>query len=156
MKTQTIIAGLLISGASLFSSCGGNSTDAPTSTPTTSNPTSAPSKKKVPAIEFEETEFKYGEVTHGDTVSYSFRFTNTGDAPLQITNAKPSCGCTTPFFTKDPIMPGETGEIKAEFHSGKKTPGVQNKSITVSTNASDQDIQLWLKGEVIADSTETK
>ncbi|HOO09444.1 MAG TPA: DUF1573 domain-containing protein, partial [Cyclobacteriaceae bacterium] len=62
---------------------------------------------------------------------YSFK--NTGEAPLIIQNAQPSCGCTVPEWSKEPIPVGGTGFIKAEFDSNGK-PNIQNKTITVTAN----------------------
>jgi hypothetical protein len=95
----------------------------------------------LPAIEFAKTEHDFGTITEGDVVEYSFAFKNTGEAPLVISNAQPSCGCTVPDWTKESIPVGGTGFIKAKFDS-KGKPGAQNKSITVFSNA-------WPKQNVI-------
>ncbi|NJO01255.1 MAG: DUF1573 domain-containing protein [Bacteroidia bacterium] len=80
-------------------------------------------------------------------VTAVFTFTNTGDAPLVITDAKGSCGCTVPSYTKDPIMPGEQGEIKAVYNAA--SVGVFNKTVTVTANT-DKAAVLTIKGEVVA------
>ena len=64
-----------------------------------------------PEITFEETEHDFGTIDQGTAVDHTFKFTNTGKAPLVITNATSSCGCTVPTWTREPIAPGETGEM---------------------------------------------
>lgn len=85
------------------------------------------------AFEFEETSFDFGTITAGDVVEHKFNFKNTGEAPIVISDTKVSCGCTTPSYTKDPIAPGETGEILVKFNS-KNKKGVQNKKVRIKAN----------------------
>ncbi len=88
---------------------------------------------KYPEMTFETTSHDFGTIKPGDVVSYNFVFTNTGEADLLIESAKGTCGCTVPEFPKDPIKPGEKGEMKVSFNSaGKK--GMQNKSVNIVTN----------------------
>ncbi|HEX8659156.1 MAG TPA: DUF1573 domain-containing protein, partial [Hymenobacter sp.] len=79
-----------------------------------------------PAITFEESKYDFGSVVQGGTVDHVFKFKNTGTAPLIISNIGVSCGCTTPEWTKDPVLPGKTGSITAHFNSTGKM-GMQNK-----------------------------
>ena len=62
-----------------------------------------------------------------------FKFTNTGSEPLIIEDAKGSCGCTVPVYPKEPIKPGETGEIEVEYSPGKQQ-GAQSKTVTITAN----------------------
>ncbi len=87
-----------------------------------------------PYIAFEEKSHDFGDIEQGDIVSYVFEFENAGDAPLIISNVKVTCGCTTPFWPRDPIAPGEKSKIEARFNSANKL-GRQNKVITVVSNA---------------------
>lgn len=98
-------------------------------------------------IEFHESEFDFGEVTSGELVTHIYTFTNVGDEPLVITNAKGSCGCTVPFFPNVPVMPGETSEIQVEFHSEGKF-GTQRKKIIVEANTSPSITMVSLSGNV--------
>lgn len=82
---------------------------------------------------FEETEYDFGPINHGDVVEHVFPFTNTGEAPLVITDIRTTCGCTTPEYTKEPVQPGETGEITVRFNSRGKS-GVINKRVTIYAN----------------------
>jgi hypothetical protein len=95
----------------------------------------------LPVIEFNATDHDFGTVTEGQKVSFTYNVKNTGQAPLIIQNAQPSCGCTVPDWTKSPIPVGGTGFVKAEFDTHGKT-GIQNKTITVTANT-------WPKTTVI-------
>jgi len=101
------------------------------------------------AIKFEHTSFDFGEVAEGEKVKHVYKFTNEGKNPLIIENAKPSCGCTVPTFPKEPIAPGATGEIVAEFDSNGR-PGEANKTITITANTEPTTTELVLKGKVKA------
>lgn len=85
-----------------------------------------------PKIQFVEEEHDFGNIAKGEAVEHTFTFTNTGDAPLVITNASSSCGCTVPEFTREPIQPGETGEMLVKFDGSGK--GQVTKTVTVTTN----------------------
>ncbi len=96
-----------------------------------------------------ESRYEFGTITQGDVVDHNFAFRNTGTEPLVITNVGVSCGCTTPEWTKEPIMPGKTGNIHARFNSTGKM-GVQNKVLTVNSNNGAGDVMLTLAGTVNA------
>ncbi|WP_201978234.1 DUF1573 domain-containing protein [Hymenobacter rubidus] len=100
-----------------------------------------------PAITFEEVKYDFGSVVQGGTVDHTFKFKNTGTAPLVISNIGVSCGCTTPEWTKDPVMPGKTGTIAAHFNSAGKM-GMQNKVLTIESNATAGSTTVSLVGEV--------
>ena len=99
------------------------------------------------SIEFEETEFDFGTVDAGEKVTHIYRFTNTGDEPLIISNAKGSCGCTVPEWPKEPVAPGSTSEIKVQFDSKNKN-GKQSKRVTLTANTDPAQTFLTIKGEV--------
>ena len=101
----------------------------------------------LPAMSFEESEFDFGDINQGDVVEHTFKFTNTGDAPLIIENASASCGCTVPQHTKESIPPGGTGEIVVRFDSKGKS-GQQSPVITVVANTSPKQTRLNLRGFV--------
>ncbi|GAB3864227.1 hypothetical protein GCM10028824_01510 [Hymenobacter segetis] len=100
-----------------------------------------------PAITFEEVKYDFGSVVQGGTVDHTFKFKNTGTAPLVISNIGVSCGCTTPEWTKAPIAPGKTGTIAAHFNSAGKM-GMQNKVLTIESNATAGSTTVSLVGEV--------
>jgi Protein of unknown function (DUF1573) len=89
----------------------------------------------------------FGKIKQGVPVSHEFKFTNTGKAPLIIVNAQPSCGCTTPDWTKTPVAPGQSGFIKATFNAGAVGPF--NKTVNVTANVEGGFVLLTIKGEVV-------
>ena len=88
---------------------------------TLASPNSTPAEPEtkpegpLPAFAFAEEEFDFGTINEGDVVEHVFKFTNTSDKPLTISNARGSCGCTVPEWPREPIAPGEDGEIKVKF-----------------------------------------
>ena len=92
-----------------------------------------PKITKFPIMTFDQEAHDFGTIQQGETVVYNFNFTNTGESDLIITAAHGSCGCTVPEYPKEPIKPGEKGQIKVSFNSTGKT-GVQKKSVTIGTN----------------------
>ncbi|MBR9920677.1 MAG: DUF1573 domain-containing protein [Bacteroidetes bacterium] len=99
-------------------------------------------------IEFEEATFDFGSALQGDIVTRVFTFTNTGDVPYIMSNARGSCGCTVPKYPKEPILPGETASITVEFNTKGKY-GKQNKKVTLTGNTDPAQIFLYVKGEVL-------
>lgn len=96
-------------------------------------------------IKFKTETHDFGTLQEGDPAEAEFVFTNTGKEPLIIQNVHPSCGCTTPFWSKDPVAPGKTGIIKASYGTtGRVAPF--NKSITVTSTAGTNVI--YIKGVV--------
>jgi hypothetical protein len=105
---------------------------------------------------FDEMTHDFGKVEEGDLATYEFSFTNEGDAPLALESVKPSCGCTSPFWTKDPVMPGDIGKIKVQYNS-RNRPGEFLKSITVKSDAENPLEKIYIKGIVLTtDSSELK
>ncbi|MEK9601131.1 MAG: DUF1573 domain-containing protein [Bacteroidetes bacterium] len=93
------------------------------------------STNKEPVISFDKKIWDFGTITDGEVVEHTFRFTNTGTNDLIISNASASCGCTIPEWPKEPIAPGEKGEIKVEFNSnGKKDMVTKDITILANTN----------------------
>ena len=97
-------------------------------------------------MEFQETTIDYGTIEQGSDPYRFFSFTNTGNAPLVITNAKGSCGCTVPTYPKEPILPGTDGEIKVRYDTNRVGPFT--KRVTLTTNVGDEPIILTIKGKV--------
>lgn len=99
------------------------------------------------SIQFENLEHDFGTIKQGDSPETVFKFTNTGNEPLIIENAKGSCGCTVPDWPKDPIAPGGKGEIKVQFNSAGKS-GDQSKSVTLTANTEPLNTVLNIKAKV--------
>jgi hypothetical protein len=105
-------------------------------------------------IEFEKDSHDFGQLKQHDDAIYEFAFTNTGSEPLIIADAKKSCGCTVPTFTREPIAPGETGVIHVKYDS--KRVGPINKTVTIFSNAENSPTKiLRIKGSIAAASVET-
>ena len=100
-------------------------------------------------IKFDKTTHNFGTFSE-DTpkVTCTFKFTNTGDKLLVIHQAIASCGCTVPLYPKEPIKPGEGGEITVTYDGSGKFPGHFKKSITLRTNAKKEIIRLYVEGDM--------
>lgn len=89
----------------------------------------------------------FGTIAQNEPVTTKFEFTNTGGAPMVITNVKGSCGCTVTDYSREPVMPGQQGYVTATYNA--KAIGVFNKSITVTSNSFGEPTKvLYIKGEV--------
>lgn len=101
-------------------------------------------------ITFDRQQHDFGSIKEVEgTVSYNFTFKNTGNAPILIKNVESSCGCTSPEWTRQPVLPGKTGFVKATFDP-KDRPGYFDKTITVFSNARNPVVELKIKGSVEA------
>ena len=100
-----------------------------------------------PKVEFEKEIYDFGVIQQGEKVRYEFKFKNTGKTPLIITNATATCGCTEPEYPTSPVKPGEEGTIKVAFDSSGKL-GMQDKVVTLTSNANPEMEKLHLVGEV--------
>ena len=100
-----------------------------------------------PKITFNELEHNYGTIQKGGDGNCEFTFTNDGNEPLILTGVRASCGCTTPTWTKEPVMPGKTGTIKVRYNTNNV--GSFTKTITVTSNAVNASRStLKIKGKV--------
>ena len=101
-----------------------------------------------PEIVFETPEYNFGDIQENKgRVSHKFSFTNNGKESIRILTVKPSCGCTTPNWSKDEIKPGKKGFIIAEYNP-KGRPGVFRKSLSVITNDNRRSL-IFIKGKVV-------
>ena len=102
-------------------------------------------------IKFVTEEIDYGTIKQGADGLRVFEFKNTGKAPLVISGANSSCGCTVPSYPKDPIAPGATGKIEVKYDTNRV--GAIAKTIMVTSNATDTpNIALRIKGKVEANN----
>ncbi len=105
----------------------------------------APSKLKIEDMYFKESLHDFGTLVEGPNADHEFEFVNRGKEPILISNAQASCGCTTPSYTKEPVLPGKTGKIKVSYHTqGRVAPFT--KTVSLTTNAGIK--VLTIKGEV--------
>ena len=100
-------------------------------------------------IKFDKTSHNFGTFSEDNPkVRCTFKFTNTGDKLLVIHQAIASCGCTVPQYSKEPIKPGESGEIVVNYDGTGKFPGHFKKSITIRTNAKKEIVRLYIEGDM--------
>lgn len=102
---------------------------------------------KVAKIEFKSDTIDYGTIEKGSNGVRVFEFTNTGNAPLIISNVTSTCGCTIPKKPDGPILPGKTGQIEVKYDTNRVSP--IRKTITVISNAETPTVALKIKGEVV-------
>lgn len=102
--------------------------------------------KKVPVMTFEKTVHDFGVIDQNAAQKTVFKFTNTGEAPLVITSASSTCGCTVPKKPEKAIAPGETGELLVRFN-GAGTNQV-TKTVTVRSNTAQGTQTLTIKAFV--------
>lgn len=98
-------------------------------------------------IKFDKVSIDLGTFSESNPVQEAvFTFTNVGQAPLIINQAVASCGCAVPSYTKEPIKPGQKGQIKVTYNGKGKFPGHFKKSITVRTNGVPEMTRLYIEG----------
>lgn len=142
----------------LLGSCAGNSETSTEEMPEKAtsnaalirNPVAAPvpeDTSRVARMEFREPEYRFGSVRAGAMVNHEFTFTNTGELPLLITDARSTCGCTVPNYPKEPIAPGEQGTITVSFNTTHKV-GLQRKPIMLTANTYPSMTTVYVEGTV--------
>lgn len=97
---------------------------------------------KYPVMTFDKTEHDFGSIPQGTNVEHLFTFTNTGEAPLVLSDAKASCGCTVPTFTKEPIAPGETGEMLVKFNGSGQNQRTIPVNVTANTEKGTERVSI--------------
>jgi len=101
---------------------------------------------KSQTIKFDNTLHDFGKIPDGKNVSFKFKFTNTGKAPLLLQQPESSCDCTIPVVSKAPVLPGKTNEILVTFKPENSGPFF--RTITVKSNATNGKITLTIQGTV--------
>jgi hypothetical protein len=109
------------------------------------NTTAPASNLKPEDVVFKSEVHDFGTIPEGPAAEYEFTFTNNGKEPLIIQQVHASCGCTTPSYSKEPVLPGKTGVVKASYSTVGR-PNAFTKTITVVSNAGTK--MLTIKGEV--------
>ncbi len=112
-----------------------------------------PANPNAGEMKFETETYDFGRIPKGIPVTHDFTFTNVGKEPIIISNVQSSCGCTTPNWPREPILPGKTGTIKVQYNAA--SPGAFNKSITIISNAKTPTKVLYVKGIVEAETEQT-
>jgi Protein of unknown function (DUF1573). len=93
-----------------------------------------PTTLKAENMSFKAEVHDFGTIPEGPAAEHEFVFTNTGKEPINIESVHASCGCTTPSYSKEPILPGKAGKIKASYNTVGR-PNSFTKTITVTSNA---------------------
>lgn len=101
----------------------------------------------VTSISFAEESFNFGTVNAGEKVKHVFKFKNTGNEPLILSDVRTTCGCTVPTWPREPIAPGKSGEIVVQFDSSGKS-GAQSRRVTVVGNTNPPETFVTIEGEV--------
>ena len=130
MKKSVLFVAILSVFA--FSSCKDNAADKVNEENVAAAEARDAESGKFPIMTFEEGQYDFGTIEQNTPVEHVFKFKNTGDAPLMIVNAKSSCGCTVPEYTKEPVAPGESGELLVKFNGAGQNQ--VSKTVTITTN----------------------
>lgn len=107
-----------------------------------------------PSISIDKEVHDYGDIDKGADPYCEFVITNKGNEPLILTNAKGSCGCTVPEWSKEPVLPGESTVMKVKYDT--KRVGPINKSVTITSNATNEPTKvIRIKGMVLNPDSES-
>jgi hypothetical protein len=104
-------------------------------------------EKKIDPVEWSETVHDFGDLELRKPGTATFMFKNTSEAPVVITNVRSSCGCTVAKYTKEPVKPGEEGEVSATYNAARV--GAFTKTVTVTIDALAKPVVLKIKGQVV-------
>lgn len=114
--------------------------------PATPPAAATPADPNAPAFKFTEETWDFGQLPQGVPASHVFSYDNAGKQPLIISQATASCGCTTPEWTKEPVLPGKSGTVKVTYNAAKE--GTFTKTVTILSNTGSAKY-LTIKGNVI-------
>lgn len=100
------------------------------------------------SISFDFEVHDFGKIKEANgPATVNFQFTNTGSLPLMIRKVHASCGCTSPNWSREPVLPGKKGFVSATYNP-KNRPGPFSKTISVISNANTPNKVLTIKGDV--------
>lgn len=140
MKKSVLIVAILSVFA--FSSCKDNAADKVIEENVTAAEARDANSGKFPVMAFTESQFDFGTIDQNTHVEHVFKFKNTGDAPLMIVNATSSCGCTVPQYTKEPVAPGDSGELLVKFNGAGQNQVSKTVTITTNTKAGTETLTI--------------
>ena len=146
MKKSILVVAIL--SAFVFTSCKDNAADKVSDENVAAAADRDAKAGDLPVMTFVESEYDFGTIEGGTNVEHVFKFTNTGKAPLVIVDAKGSCGCTVPSYSKDPVPPGGEGELLVKFNGTGKNQ--VSKTVTVTANTEKGKETLIIKAFVNA------
>ena len=147
MKYLVVVIGIL--GLLCFTQCDNIFKNKKMNTGTMNNNATPDGKTNgpVPDMKFDEVDHDIGTIEQGETIDFSFKFTNTGQTDLIINNCTASCGCTIPNWPKQPIRAGESGVIDVQFDSKGKQNEI-TKEVYISTNCAPAERKIKFHGFV--------
>ena len=136
---------------SLLAVAGCQSNNSAIQTPSNFNKNIPPKdpNKQYAAIQFDSAEHDFGKVTEGDKPEYDFRFSNTSNVTLVLSDVHATCGCTTPYWPKTPVAPGKSDVIKVMYNSEGRN-GIFHKGVLITANTYPPQTLISIKGEVIS------
>ncbi len=140
MKKSVLIVAILSVFA--FSSCKDNAADKVNEENVATAADRDAESGKFPTIVFEESQFDFGTIDQGTPVEHVFKFTNKGEGPLMIVNAKSSCGCTIPEYPKEAIAPGASGELLVKFNGSGQNQVSKTVTLTTNTKAGTETLTI--------------
>lgn len=140
MKKSVLLVAILSVFA--FSSCKDNAADKVIEENVAAAEARDADSGKFPVMTFEESQFDFGTIDQNTHVEHVFKFKNTGDSPLMIVNAKSSCGCTVPEYTKEPVAPGASGELLVKFNGAGQNQVSKTVTITTNTKAGTESLVI--------------
>jgi hypothetical protein len=106
------------------------------------------------SIVFEKTVHDYGTIVQSGNGEIEFVFVNKGTKPIVLNSVSASCGCTSPSWTKTPVLPGEKGSVKVKYNT--EILGAFTKTVNVASNASNSSVILTIRGNVVQKATAQK
>jgi len=143
MKRKTTIFALAIALALVGVSCKEKASDKIVADNVESAISRDVAQSKVPVMTFDKNEHDFGTIEQGAPQETIFRFTNTGEGPLIITNATSSCGCTVPQYPRNtPIAPGESGEMLVKFNGAGQNQVTKTVTVTANTAKGTETLRI--------------
>nr|WP_299343531.1 DUF1573 domain-containing protein [Allomuricauda sp.] len=143
MKRGTTILGLIMAVALVSFSCKDKASSKIVAENVESATDRDESQKNLPVMTFDKSEHDFGTIAQGTAQETRFTFTNTGNAPLIITDAKSSCGCTVPEYPKNtPIAPGESGELLVKFNGSGQNQVTKTVTVTANTEKGSEILRI--------------
>ena len=140
MKTGIfILTTLIVFACNNKSKTNGTPVDMINNPSTANNPTAEPSE--YPVMTFEKMEHNFGDIMEGASVETTFKFKNTGKEPIILSSVQASCGCTTPSWSKEPILPGKSSKVTATYNTQGR-PGNFVKTITINSNIGTKVVKI--------------
>lgn len=141
----------ILLSAVILASCGENDASTETNAAAGTAPTTVATETSQTTLEWVDSSYQdLGKVKEGQTVEVAYRFKNSGDHPLIVTNVSAGCGCTVVDKPQEPIAPGSESVIKAQFNSAGQSAGEHRKEVYVTANTAPNDRQtLSFRVEVI-------